>query len=236
MDYVSYSKNAFLKLKDIYKEQGFALYQPKDDENIVMYATREGLVHVWQNNEGFVSINCITLFEPSAIVRGIFEELEKIAKRKHWRDGVHKLHHYLRHIGEEQLDQEGLDPYFYAWMVHYDVQLNTLIPRVSESNYFDHFDDILRLSEFHGIVAVADTIGANAEQLAYEYTEKRENDGVDYDTFVDSKIKGSRRYQRARDLVDKELPHNASEETRDNLALNICQLISNTEDAVNAQG
>lgn len=232
MDYVSYSKNAFLNLKEEYKEQGFALYQPKDDENIVMYVTRSGLVHIWRNNAetAVVSITCITMKSPSLLTEETFDELIKIAaKRKHWRGGIHKLRHYLRHIGEVLLDEEGIDPYFYAWMVQYNVGCT----QVSDCDYFLCFNDILDENRFRGISILADTIGDKVENLAKEYVVKHGNDAdYDYNRFVSDVLKRNTLYQKVRELVDAELPKNAPEKTREGLALNICTMIKSTESAV----
>ena len=230
MDYVSYSKKAFLDLKETYKEQGFALYQPKDDENIVMYATRDGVVHVWRNDvvNQVVTISCVTLLNPADICCGIFEELEKIAKRKHWRGGVHKLHHYLRHIGEEQLDQEGIDPFFYAWMVQYDVQLNAFNPQLSERDYFDCFDDILDEQGYFEIAKLANTIGKDEYELASEYVENGALHYQGIEDFVNVKKAQTTRYQKVRALVNEELP-NATDEVRETVTKGILEIFESGE-------
>lgn len=235
MDYVTYSKNAFLGLKDEYKESLFALYQPKDNENLIIYANRRGLAHVWRYDPetGVVTITCHTIKDPSKISANTFNELMKIAKRKHWHGGVQKLRHYLRHVGEPQLDTEGLDPFFYAWVIQYDIAYDEMY--LSSSDYFNCFDDILREGAFIAINGFAMTIGDKPENLVKEFVVKCKNGGISYDEFVDSVLKRNTRYIKVYNLLDEELPMAAGKETRQKLALDICQLISKTEDALTAE-
>ena len=233
-NYKDYTKNAFLAMRETYAEQGFALYQPKNNENFIAYATRYGLVHVWQFDEETqaVTITCVTLPDPSALHVEVFDKLIVIcAHQKHWRGGIHKLRHYLRHIGEELLDQEGIDPFFYAWMVEYGVDTTNRY----ESDYFDCFNDILRQSEYTSVVGLASIISEDPVELAKDFVTKREGLLISFEDYANKVLSVNKRVQRVRELVDAELPIGATEELRANLTYDILRLIDNAVEQVTAE-
>lgn len=236
IDYATYSKNAFLDLKDEYKKEYFALYQPKDDENLVIYANRRGLVHVWKKDveTGDVSITCHTISTPSELTEEVFNELKTIAKRKHWRGGVHKLRHYLRHVGEHQLNDEGLDPFFYAWIVQYNVAYDDNKTWIYNCDYFDCFNDILCPKDFAEVNLLAEIVGGDAEEIAKKYASAK-GDIVAYTEFANNILQRNTRYNKVYHLLDEELPMCATQELRQKLALEICELIGNAEESITTE-
>ena len=236
VNYKDYSKDAFLATKEIYARHGFALYQPKTNENFIAYATRTGLIHVWQFNEETqaVTMRCVSLPDPSKLIAEVFDKLIVIcAHQKHWRGGIHKLRHYLRHIGEELLDQEGIDPFFYAWIVEYGIKVESAY--YAENNYFDCFNDILRESEYTSVVGLASIISEDPVELAKDFITKREGLLISFEDYANKVLSVNKRVQRVRELVDAELPIGATEEQRVNLTYDILRLIDDAVEKVTAE-
>ena len=150
MNYKEYSYNAFLALKDEKKVDGFSLYNP--NENIAIYADRLGVTLVWRFNveTQTITIRQMEFARPTLLTEEDYLWLRNIAKSKHWRGGVKKIDHYRRHIGEEFLDADGIDPYFYAWMAEREYAFMR-----NEKNYVDYYTDILSENEFAEVCKVA---------------------------------------------------------------------------------
>ncbi|MBQ2176722.1 MAG: hypothetical protein II453_17320 [Alphaproteobacteria bacterium] len=178
-DYKTYSRDAFIALRDKFKADGFAFYNP--NENLVIYANRLGITYVWRNDaeKNVITIREVRFTIPSALTCEDFDWLKKIAKKKHWRGGVEKLHYYKHHVVGDVLDEQGIDPYFYAWMAEHDYAPE------QEKGYYN---GILTPTQYDGVCEYARLNCKDVEQLIQSCATAIQN-GVTFNGWLEDRYK-----------------------------------------------
>ena len=113
MNYVDYSRKSFV---EFHKSLGLDFVRFKNDEDYKIYVSRLGLLYSWEHKDGVI-ISTETAFPvPGALTHADFDWLRGIAKNVYkWSGGVKKLNYYET-LTPAELNAQGIDPYFYAWM------------------------------------------------------------------------------------------------------------------------